>query len=89
MSTSTRPFGALCHLTMILVGEGRHLHIHILFIAFHHLLCPIVPPPHSMLSLGNELADLVDCRLGQVLPQVLTKVFWKGFEDEHGKWVEL
>eukprot|EP00731_Ephydatia_muelleri_P021265 Em0013g992a len=37
---------------------------------------------------GNELADLVDCRLGQVLPQVLTKVFWKGFEDEHARMMD-
>eukprot|EP00731_Ephydatia_muelleri_P021270 Em0013g997a len=61
------------------------------------LLCLLDPIHHDNLSIFqhhwrrgqvNELADLVDCRLGQVLPQVLTKVFWKGFEDEHARMMD-
>lgn len=30
---------------------------------------------------GEELADLIDCRTGLIMPQVPCKAFWNGFED--------
>ena len=37
------------------------------------------------LLLGEEPADLVDCRTGLIMPQVPSKAFWGGFDDIHCK----
>lgn len=38
---------------------------------------------------GDELADLVDCRMGLVLLQVPCRTFWAGFDNMSGELIAL
>ena len=53
----------------------------------HHYLDKELWTPQAFeRDFGEELADLVDCRLGMALLQLPSKTFWAGFDNMSCKW---
>lgn len=52
----------------------------------HHYLDKELWTPRAFeRDFGEELADLVDCHLGMILPQLPSKTFWAGFDNMNCK----
>ena len=53
----------------------------------HHYLDKELWTPQAFeRDFGEEVADLVDCRLGMALLQLPSKTFWAGFDNMSCKW---
>ena len=53
-------------------------------VVLSHDLFMIIGIVSHFYCIGEELADLIDCRTGLIMPQVPCKAFWNGFEDIQG-----
>lgn len=54
----------------------------------HHLNKDLWTPQAFERDFGEELADLVDCRLGMLLLQLPSKTFWAGFDNINCKLLQ-